>query len=67
MINKEIFWAKARCFRLVTNPGLKAGVSDNEVFMDFSPKFIFLMYILISNIDRKLLVLLILAETRKNF
>jgi hypothetical protein len=37
MINKEIFWAKARRFWSVTNPGINAGVIDNEAFMDFSP------------------------------
>jgi hypothetical protein len=38
MINKDIFWAKARSIWLFTNPILKAGVIDNEVLADFSPK-----------------------------
>jgi hypothetical protein len=37
MINKERFWAKALCLRMLINPGLKARVNDNETFMDFSP------------------------------
>jgi hypothetical protein len=42
MINRELSWAKALFFRLLINPGLKAGVKDIETFMDFSPKFLFL-------------------------
>jgi len=37
MINKEKIRAKALCFRWLINPGLKAGVIDNESIMDFSP------------------------------
>jgi hypothetical protein len=30
-------------FLVLTYPGINAGVSDNETFMDFSPKFLFLL------------------------
>ena len=36
-MNNEEFWAKARFLRLFNNPGLKSGVIDNEIIMDFSP------------------------------
>jgi hypothetical protein len=34
MINKEIFWAKARCSWLLTNPGINSGVIElpDQVF-----------------------------------
>jgi hypothetical protein len=38
---KEKFRAKARFFGQLLNPGLKSGVIDNEMFADFSPKFIY--------------------------
>jgi hypothetical protein len=43
MNNKEKFRAKAQCLWYLTYPGINAGVSDNETFMDFSPKFLFLL------------------------
>jgi len=45
MIKKDIFRAKARYFRKFTNHGLKAVVSNNELFMDFSPKFLSFVYL----------------------
>ena len=50
MINKRKFRAKALCLKSLNNPGLKAGVIDNETIMDFSPKFLFLVYTSISDI-----------------
>ena len=38
MNNKEKFRAKAQCFWCLTYPGINAEVSDNETYMDFSPK-----------------------------
>ncbi len=37
MINKERCRAKAKLLRPLYNPSLKAGVNDNEMFVDFSP------------------------------
>ena len=33
-----MFWAKAQIFVLMPYPGLKAGVIENKLLMDFSPK-----------------------------
>jgi hypothetical protein len=51
MISKERFRAKAPDFRSFNNHGLKAVVIDNELFMDFSPKFLFLVYLFKSIIN----------------
>jgi hypothetical protein len=51
MINKERFRAKAPDFRSLNNHGLKAVVIDNELFMDFSPKFLSLLYLSKSTIN----------------
>ncbi len=37
-MNKEELRAKALFLRQYNNPGLKSGVIDNELIMDFSPK-----------------------------
>jgi hypothetical protein len=55
MIIKEMFRAKAPGFRMFNNHGLKAVVIDNEQFMDFSPKFLCLIYTLIPDIRRHIL------------
>jgi hypothetical protein len=40
MIKNERFRAKALEFSLFNNHGIKAVVIDNELFMDFSPKYL---------------------------
>jgi hypothetical protein len=52
MMNKEKFRAKAQFFRPLNNPGLKAGVIDNETFVDFSPKSFLLVNTSITIISR---------------
>lgn len=37
MINKDRLWAKAPYLRSFNNHDLKVVVTDNELFMDFSP------------------------------
>jgi hypothetical protein len=37
-MNKKELRAEARFLRFFNNPGLKSGVIDNELIMDFSPK-----------------------------
>jgi len=39
VVSKEKFRAKAQFQRSSINHGLKAVVIDNEMFMDFSPKY----------------------------
>ena len=34
-----MFWAKALVILFMPYPGLKAGVIENQSFMDFSPKY----------------------------
>ncbi|MEI8224841.1 MAG: hypothetical protein WCG82_02840 [Bacteroidota bacterium] len=46
IINKEELRAKAHFLWTFNNPGLKPGVIDNETFVDFSPKSVFLVKIL---------------------
>ena len=38
IINKEEFLAKARMIGPLNNPGLKSGIIDYELIVDFSPK-----------------------------
>ena len=38
MINNDKLRAKAQLIMPYNNPGLKSGVIDNEIFVDFSPK-----------------------------
>ena len=38
MINNDQLRAKAQIIITFNNPGLKFGVIDNEMFVDFSPK-----------------------------
>jgi len=40
-MNKEELRAKALFLRPINNPGLKSGVIDNELIVDFSPKHVF--------------------------
>ena len=42
MINKKELRAKALVLRTFNNPGLKSGVIDTEMFVDFSPKHVIL-------------------------
>lgn len=67
MINKEEFRAKARFFRSIYNPGLKPGVIDNKMFVDFSPISDFLVNNPLTIISQKLLVLFIIPGTHVIF
>jgi hypothetical protein len=43
MVNLEKLRAKTLLYRYLNNPGLKSGVVDNEILVDFSPEDTFIL------------------------
>jgi hypothetical protein len=62
-MNKEELRAKARFLRPYNNPGLKSGVIDNELIVDFSPKPVFFRIITKFSLIKNSMILFVIPDT----